>query len=51
MRGSRKFCQRRFNFDNSFAFVFVCFVFNLVNEVREDSNTTTKRPPVSMAGR
>ena len=39
MRGSRKFCQRGSNFDNSF---FVCFF--LVDEGKEDPNTTISGP-------
>ena len=37
MRGSRKFCQRRSNFDNVFCLFWGAF---LVDEEREDPNTT-----------
>ena len=36
----QKVCQRGFNFDN----VFFLFLFSLVDEEREDPNTTIKGP-------
>ena len=40
MRGSRKFCQRGFNFDNVFFFFFFFFF----NEGWEDPNATISGP-------
>ena len=41
MPGSRKFCQRVYNFD-----VFFCFVF-LVDEERDNPNTAKRRPSLA----
>ena len=40
MRGSRKFCQRGSNFDNVFLFFFL----HVIDEGREDPNTTISGP-------